>query len=413
MDLKSGSNFWLAQNPRFPSFPGLKRDLRCEVAVIGGGLTGALIGYSLAQAGFDVVLLDKRNIARGSTSASTALILYEIDTSLIELARMIGTKRAVRAYQLCRDAIFQIEDVVEQLGNDCGFEKSRSLYLASRKSDVGNLKKEFQARLKAGFTVEWLTATDLKTRFEIHAPAALLSHDAAQIDPYRFTHRLVEASVARGMRAFGETEVERLENSSRKLRIGTKQGQYIMAERIIIAAGYESPLPLKRQLVQLKSTYAAATARIRLSSIHQQLLIWETARPYIYFRSTADSRLLIGGGDEDFHDPQRRDRLIARKTQFLHRRLKGLLPDTPIGKFEYAWTGTFGETREGLPYIGTERGRARIFHAYCYGANGTNFAMIAANLALDWIRGRRNRDAVIFSLNRPGFSRGPLRRARR
>lgn len=412
MDLKSGSNFWLEQNPRFRSFPPLKTDLRCEVAVLGGGLTGALIGHSLVQAGFDVVLLDKRNIARGSTSASTALILYEIDTPLIELARMIGQRRAVRAYQLCRDAIFQIKQVVEQLEDDCGFEKSQSLYLASRKSDVRKLKNELQARLKAGFNVEWLVTSDLRTGFAVRAPAALLSHDAGQIDPYRFTHRLVERSVARGMRAFGETEVEQWENSTGKIKMRSKQGQCIIAERVVIATGFESPLPLQTRLVRLKSTYAAATARIRLPSIHQQLLIWETARPYIYFR-TFDGRILIGGGDEDFQDPQRRDRLIAQKTAFLRRRLKEILPDARMDGFEYAWAGTFGETRDGLPYIGTERGKPRVFHAYCYGANGTNFAMIAANLSLDWAFARGNRDAPIFSLNRPGFCRGPLRRARR
>src|SRR5678815_4023849 len=112
MDLKSGRCLWPDQNPGLPMYPPLTASIGCDVAVVGAGVTGALIGYALTRAGFDVVMFDKRNVARGSTSASTALVLYEIDTPLVLLKRMIGAKRAVRAYHLCRDAIDQIGCIV-------------------------------------------------------------------------------------------------------------------------------------------------------------------------------------------------------------------------------------------------------------------------------------------------------------
>ena len=49
-------------------------------AVIGGGITGALIAYHLTEAGCDTVVLDRRDIGGGSTSASTSLLQYEVDT---------------------------------------------------------------------------------------------------------------------------------------------------------------------------------------------------------------------------------------------------------------------------------------------------------------------------------------------
>jgi glycine/D-amino acid oxidase-like deaminating enzyme len=400
MDIKSGSCLWPDLNRAVPSYPRLDKDIRCEVAVVGAGLTGALSAYSLTQAGFEVVLFDKRDVAGGSTSASTALILYEIDVPLTALIRKIGKQSAVRGYQLCRDAIFQIEDTVAQLGDDCGFARMQSLYLASRKADVIQIKRELQARQEVGFDVGYISPSELSSRFSLRAPGGLLSREAAQIDPYRFAHRLVENGIAGGMRVFGGTEVDECDDSRRNVIIRTKEKHTVSAKWVIMATGFESRLPLKRKLVQLKSTFALASAPApHLPPVYQSLLLWETARPYIYFRTTPDGRILLGGGDEDFCDAERRDQLIPQKTRWLQQRLKQLLPDLRT-ETEYAWAGIFGDTKDGLPYIGSARGHPKIVHALCYGANGTNFAMLAANLITDKFRGRRNRDAQILSLYR-------------
>ena len=85
MDLRSGYPFWLVQSGLVNTYPSLAADIRCEVAVIGGGITGALVAYHLVQAGIDTVVVDKRDIGWGSTSASTGLLQYEIDTPLHQL----------------------------------------------------------------------------------------------------------------------------------------------------------------------------------------------------------------------------------------------------------------------------------------------------------------------------------------
>ena len=82
MDLRSGHAFWLIRNGLLNAFPAAEKDLRCDVVVVGGGITGALVAYHLAEAGINTVVLDRRDIGWGSTSASTALLQYEIDTPL-------------------------------------------------------------------------------------------------------------------------------------------------------------------------------------------------------------------------------------------------------------------------------------------------------------------------------------------
>ena len=82
MDLRSGHPFWRLKNGLLADYPSLKHDESCEVAIIGGGITGALVAYHLAQEGVETVLVDTRDIGAGSTAASTALLQYEIDTEL-------------------------------------------------------------------------------------------------------------------------------------------------------------------------------------------------------------------------------------------------------------------------------------------------------------------------------------------
>jgi glycine/D-amino acid oxidase-like deaminating enzyme len=123
-------------------YPPLKRDITCDVVVLGGGISGAFVAETLAREGLHVVVLDKREIGGGSTSASTALLQYEIDTPLVELSKKIGRRDAEQSYRLCHDSINSIERLVEDLKVECVFQRRKSVYLATRSSDAEMLRQE-------------------------------------------------------------------------------------------------------------------------------------------------------------------------------------------------------------------------------------------------------------------------------
>ncbi len=76
MKLISGKPYWPAHNPPAPKYPSLARHISCEIAVIGGGYTGALIGYALTADGADVLLVDRRDFGTGSTGWAILRDLY-------------------------------------------------------------------------------------------------------------------------------------------------------------------------------------------------------------------------------------------------------------------------------------------------------------------------------------------------
>ena len=135
MDVQSGYPYWAIKNGLMTAFQPLRDDARCEVAVIGGGITAAIIADRLVGEGFDVVVVEQCEIGWGSTAASTALLQYEIDTPMTELARHYGESQAVLAYRSCAQAIHRLEELAADIGG-CEFRRQESLYLASRRWHV-------------------------------------------------------------------------------------------------------------------------------------------------------------------------------------------------------------------------------------------------------------------------------------
>lgn len=401
MDLTSGYPFWPVRDGLLQTYRRLDDDVSVDVIVLGGGVTGALVARALAVAGIETMVLDKRDIGWGSTAASTALLQYEVDVLVTDLAKKIGERDAGRAYHACRAAIDTLGAITEELRDATGFSRRRSLYFANRKRDRAVLRAELAMRQSLGFRVDWLDEGDIAERFAFTRPAALLTHDAAQVDPYALTHALLRDAVARGARVHDRTNVSRIERTDDGVVVHTTDGCAVRARRIVFATGYETHAFLEQRDVTLVSTYALVSEPMTSFDGwgEDRCLIWEHARPYLYLRTTDDDRIMVGGEDEPFRDPGRRDRLLPRKTRKLVSRFRELFPDLPF-EVAFSWTGTFGETSDGLPRIGRHPDWPHAWFALGYGGNGIVFSVIAAEIIRDGLLGREHRDADLF-----GFSR--------
>src|SRR5438477_7504150 len=108
--LRTGQSLWLSApfHPDGRRFPLLRGRVDVDVAIVGGGFTGAAAAYRFADAGLRVAVLEANEVGRGSTSASTALLMQEPDEDLSVLARRYDTERAERIWELSRDATHQL-----------------------------------------------------------------------------------------------------------------------------------------------------------------------------------------------------------------------------------------------------------------------------------------------------------------
>lgn len=400
MNLTSSHPFWSVRNGLPQNYPSLQHDVHGDVVIIGGGITGALVAWHLTEAGVKAVVIDKRDIGTGSTSASTALLQYEIDVPLRTLIAKVGPEAAMRSYQLCLDAIGKVEALTKRLQIKCGFERKPSLFLIRHQSEIPELQEEYRLRRKMGIDLQFFNETSLRQRFPFSRPAALYSKDGGQVDPHLLTHGLLKAATHAGLKVYDRTEMVAYEETPRGVRITTRHGSRITARRAVIAAGFESRELLKAEAGTLKSTYALISEPLaETRGWFQQCLIWESGIPYLYMRTTRDGRIIVGGEDEDFVNAKRRDALMTRKSGTLVKKFKQLFPDLPL-EVAYTWSGTFGETKDGLPYIGVHPRYPHAYFALGYGGNGITFSVIAAEIIRDCFLRRNNPDARTFRFGR-------------
>ena len=401
MDLKSGYPFWAIKNGLMHAFPQLQEDVRCDVAVIGGGISGALIANELANHGHEVALVEERDVGWGSSAASTALLQYEIDTPMIDLAKRYGEDDAALAYRACADAIHQLQSLAGDIRN-VDFARMRSVYYASRRHHVPEVRDEMALRKKHGFEVSWLEREALMADYGIRAPGAILSQLAARVDPYRMAYRLLARLEKRGTGVFDRTRIERLETHARGVTLHTAQGSQIRAGHVVFAAGYASQHWLDQHVANNRSSYAFITDPLDADTLGAlgETMVWESARPYLYLRSTGDGRLLVGGEDDAVDIPSRRDARVQKKAQRLVQKVARAMPGLEL-KPAFAWAGTFAETEDGLPFFGTHAQHGpRVQFAMAYGGNGITYSMLGAGLIRALIERRKHPLAALFSFDR-------------
>lgn len=402
MKLTSEHPFWAQKNGLLSDFPAMENDVTCKVAILGGGITGSLAAEELSRRGHSVCLIDKRDIGWGSTSASTALLQYEIDTHLVALTEKYGWESARAAYRACYESIDRIEQLTERLGaGNCAFRRRPSVYLASTEKDVNDLLEEAGARKRAGIPLTVWNPAEVREHFPFEAPLALVSKQGAEVDPYQLTHALLDAARANGAAIYDRTALRSIECSEREVRILTERETQIVADWVVIATGYEAGEKFDTgSLVNLNSSFAVASAPVAEElAWWERCLLWESARPYFYLRSDDNGRIIMGGEDEPFKSPAIRDKMIAKKAERLESRFADMFPDIPM-EVEYAWAGTFGETADGLPYLGERKEYPRCLFALGYGGNGITFSEIAARMHAETIEGRRHSLDPVFKFER-------------
>lgn len=401
MNLKSNEPFWLLKNGLIATYPSLKSDEKCDVLVIGGGITGSLIAHQMVKDGYETVLIDKRELCNGSTSATTSMLQYEIDVPLYELIELIGEKGAVASYKACSEAIDTIESLSGKIHSKAGFKRKKSLYFASKKKDAEWLKKEYEARKNAGFEVKWLNADQILEDFGFeNTYGGILSKQGASIDAFLFAHELFAHNIRKGLKIFDKTEMVEVEHHKGFNIVKVDSGFQIRAKKIIYCIGYESKTLLKENFVNLKSTYAVVSEvdKDKFKNI-ANTLVWNTDDPYIYLRTTDDGRLLMGGGDEDFYDAEKRDAILHKKEKEILKELKKIKPDYHFYP-DFVWAGTFGETKDGLPYIGEHQKFRNSYFVLGFGGNGITFSVAGMAMTSLFMKGKKHLLSRYFKFGR-------------
>lgn len=368
-----------------------------DVAILGGGVSGALVADAMLQAGMTVAAFDRRGFVRGSTPASTALLQFEIDQPLTLLAERIGKVRAARAWWRSASAVDQLRGRIADLGLRCGFTERPSAYLPGNVLDLAALRHEAAARERIGLRSTFIDRDALRRRTTLDRPGAIWSCGDAELDPARLARGLWRSAVARGAVLHAPAEITAIDPGRRGVTLGTTCGATIRAKHVVLATGYELAPMLRPRGYTIISTWAIATPPQKRALWPTRCLIWEAADPYLYARTTPDGRIIAGGEDEEFSDSEARDALIPKKSARIAAKLRALLPEVNA-EAAFAWAGAFGQSETGLPAIGPVPGANGVYAVLGFGGNGITYSMIAARMLQRAVLGLPDPDADLFAL---------------
>jgi glycine/D-amino acid oxidase-like deaminating enzyme len=393
-DLRTGRSIWQDfASPDIPIQPA-SGNVDADVLIVGAGITGATIADTLTEAGLNVAIAERRKPLCGSTMATTALIQFELDNPLILLAKQIGDENAQRVWLRSKRAVESLEQRAKDI--ECNWKGRTTLYLAGNILGGKDLKQEYAARDAIGLDAEFIDRKTLMERYGIDNDAAIRSHGNAECNPVLLAGGLLRRAISRGATIYCPVEIASLTEDKNRVGARDKSGVEFKTRALIYATGYEMPDIVPRGDTQVTSTWAIATAPQPDKLWPTKALIWESADPYLYVRTTPDGRVIAGGEDEEFSDAAARDALIGEKTSTIERKLKALLPQIDT-QAEYAWTGSFGTSKTGMPAIGLIPGKLRSYAVLGFGGNGITFGMIAAEILRGVLTGAPDPDAALFA----------------
>ncbi|WP_182200169.1 NAD(P)/FAD-dependent oxidoreductase [Paraliobacillus salinarum] len=401
MNIQSGTYYWPTTLMNTPTYPQVTEDINCDVLIIGGGSSGAQCAYYLAETDLNVVLIEKNTLGSGSTSANTALIQYAGEKMFINLQNTFGEAYISKHLSLCRQAIDDIEKAAKQMNRDCSFTRRDTLYFASHHEDVEKLKKEYQLLKEAQFPLQFLTRDEIASIYPFSKEAAIYFKNDAEVNPFIFTHGLIEYALEHDVKIFENTKMIGHVYHDDGVTIYTDTKHKIHAKKVIYCAGYENVELKNEKQASFVSTYTVTTEPVNdFSTWHNRTLIWETARPYLYIRTTADNRIIIGGLDDNTIYPEDRDSKLAHKKDKLIQGFNKLFPDISV-KPAYYLAAHYGGTRDGLPIIGQYEASPHSYFLYGYGDNGTVYSQLLARIIADDIISGNSADLPYYLQNRP------------
>ena len=377
----------------------LTEDIDTDVIIVGGGVTGAILGYYFTKNNINAVILEKARVGHGSTSITTSLLQYELDSNASELKQYTSTDNIVKAYKLGIKALDEIEEFVTENGNTCDFKRVDALLYTSKNIEKKVIEEEYKFRQKNGFPVEFIYENNNPFSFDIKA-GVLSKGGGAQFDPYKYTHELLNSAFKKGLRVYENSEVVDVQYYKDGVTTETVYGYKVRGKIIIVATGYNTSLFTKRAFGIKTTAFNVATKPIsNIEDIYKNLIVRDNEDPYNYLRTTSDSRLIIGGEDINFLPDIFNEELCNKSYDKLEQRLKNLFPNLNI-EIEFKYCGAFASTQDNLGFLGKDPTNSKLWYCLGYGANGILFAILGGMMLSKLYLGEADENIKLFKVDR-------------
>ena len=391
-------SFWL-DSPLAPEpAPPLEGPGQCDLAVVGGGLTGlwtALLAKE-RDPGREVVLLEADRIGWQASGRNggfcMATLTHGIDNGLSHFPEEME-----RLERLGLENLDEVERAVARYGIDCDWRRVGEIDVAVAPWQADELAVARDEMVAAGQRVQWFDGSAM--RAEIASPTYLgglwKQDGCAMVDPARLTWGLARAARRLGVRLYERTRVEAVARDGAGVLLRTPGGA-LRARRVMLATNAFPALlgAMRRRVVPV---YDHALMTEPLGEEHWAAVGWrghqglsDAGNRFHYYRRTIDGRILWGGYDAVYHyggairpEFERRGATFEKLAVHFFK----TFPQLEGVCFTHAWGGVIDTCTRLCQFWGRAYG-GRVAYALGYTGMGVGESRFGALVGLDLLDGR-------------------------
>lgn len=393
----SAEPYWSSAADPVPAAPPLTADMRCDLAIVGGGFTGlwAALKASEARPGASIVLVEAGRCGQQASGRTGGFCAPSISHGVSNaIARHRG--EADILIRLGRQNLVEYQQDLDRYGIDAGFKLSGKLTVAATPWQVEGLGAMARSYRRFGIDCTLLSGAALAERLDSPAyPAGLFEPNYALIHPSRTVTELRRVCLARGVTIFEDSPVTGLARENAGIALQTPQAR-IRASNVILATNAAMPL-LKRLRAAFVPIYDYSLVTEPLSSGQWASIGWigehgiaDSGNQFHYFRKTPDGRMLWAGYDAIYHYGSSRDPAnLQRAESFerLARQFAATFPSLANVSFTHAWGGIIDTSARTTFFAGRAFG-GKVAYAMGFTGQGISASRFAALTMLDLLEGR-------------------------
>ncbi|MEO1246741.1 MAG: FAD-binding oxidoreductase [Pseudomonadota bacterium] len=366
----------------------LEGSVAAEICVVGGGFTGVATALTLAERGYDVVLVEANRVGWGASGRNGGQLINGIGgLSKIEEKHGKGIADLLWDMRWRGNAI--IRERVDKYAIDCDL-KDGYVEVARKPSQVAYTHEEAEARAARDFPYRYEVWDKEKTGEMLGTDAyfgAFACYRDGHIHPLNLCLGEARAAHGLGAKIFEQSPVTGIEHSSRPTVL-TEKGR-VVADAVVLAGNAYSRLEPKHlsNLVFPAGSYIIATEPLSdevVAEINpQDVAVCDLNEVVDYYRLSADKRLLYGGAcNYSGRDPKSIE-------AYIRPRLQKVYPQLASARVEFEWGGKIGIVLNRIPAVGRINGN--VYYAQGYSGHGVTGTHLMGEIVADAVGGTMER----------------------
>lgn len=358
------------ENCHLPEFPQLKKDVKTDVLIIGGGIAGILTAYHLHRAGVKYILVEKGLICGCTTQNTTAKITYQHGLIYHKISESNSTEAAKMYLKANKSAFEKYAEMCKTI--DCDFEIKDNFVYSTNNRKV--LENEVNTLEKIGFKAE--LCENIPLPFD--TVGAVKFKNQAQFNPLKFI-----SAIAKGLNIYEFTFVKEMVGNT-----AITECAKIHANKVIVATHFPFINKHGSYFLKLYQHRSYVIALEKAQNVEGMYV--DENRSGLSFRNYGNF-LLLGGGS---HRTGKNGGNLSELRQFANR-------NYPDSKEKFCWATQDCMSLDGIPYIGQySKNTPNLYVASGFNKWGMTGAMVSAMILSDMVMGRRNDFAEVFNPSR-------------